>query len=493
MPLPAPPTDDTSVATFASKIRTKYPGAYDDMDDESLARATLKKHPEYHDMLPKGFTMDPPTQFEKERTGDKPGFWKNLGDSLPSLSSLAATANPVTGPAALAYNAAKGLYDTVTNAPKRAKEEYAADKGMSPATRVAGAAAAPVAPLVGISPEKMRDSASKGDTAGIVGQLALPTALAAAPMLKEAGGKALDALDERSVPKDIEAGKSGILRVLKPKPGAGGAAADALEKSVHTAVDEGDLPKIFRESPLKGKGAAVMGDAIDKIDAYQDKLWEEGHQAPVSRRVNMPFDSTKVQARALGVIDDAAERTSTPAQVSQARRWVANAFKPNLTVGTVDKMIRTLNAEIKEPPEAWGPIGARVRMEALKGLRDSLDDHLEQPYQGQPGEIGVRNVNTRWGALDAIKQRLGERYWSEWQKQAARDGSPVPSWMRAYAFAHPGGVALVAGARLTGSMMAPADAEVFASSAKKLAGTRMTPRPTGQVGMVGRLPKGPTP
>lgn len=485
MPLPAPPTDDTStsqVSAFASKIRTKYPGAYDDLDDESLARATLKKFPQYHDMLPKGFTMDPPTQFERDRTGDKPGFLSAVGSDI---------AGAVKGIAGVGVDpeqtvkAAKGVYQNLADIVPHEKEQKAAGRSL-PYRAVAA-----VGQAIGVPTRSMEESAEKGDAGGVLGHAVVPSALAAAPLIGEGLGAVRDSMAERAIPANIEAGKSGILRVLKPKPGAGGAAADALEKSVHTAVDEGDLPKIFRETPLKGKGAAVMGDAIDKIDAYQERLWDEGHAAPIARRPQMPVDSTPVQSRALSVIDDAIERTSTPAQVAQARRWVANAFKPGLTLENADKMIRSLNNEIKEPPEAWGPVGARVRMEALKGLRDTIDDHLEQPYQGQPGEVGVRNVNTRWGALQAIKERLGERYWSEWQKSAG--ASPVPSWMRAYAFAHPGGASLVMGARLTGAMFNPDDPSVFSSAAKKLAGTRIEPRPTGQIGMVGRLPKGPTP
>lgn len=35
---------------LVDKIRAKYPGAYDDMDDASLTKAILAKHPEYEDL-----------------------------------------------------------------------------------------------------------------------------------------------------------------------------------------------------------------------------------------------------------------------------------------------------------------------------------------------------------------------------------------------------------------------------------------------------------
>ena len=35
---------------LAQRIRAKYPGAYDDMDDAALEKAVLAKHPEYADL-----------------------------------------------------------------------------------------------------------------------------------------------------------------------------------------------------------------------------------------------------------------------------------------------------------------------------------------------------------------------------------------------------------------------------------------------------------
>src|SRR5258706_15994025 len=36
---------------FANKIRTKYPGQYDDLSDTDLTSKILSKHPQYNDMV----------------------------------------------------------------------------------------------------------------------------------------------------------------------------------------------------------------------------------------------------------------------------------------------------------------------------------------------------------------------------------------------------------------------------------------------------------
>lgn len=59
-PQPITSQTDPQVASFASKIRAKFPGAYDDLKDDELATKIVTKHPEYSDMLPKGYGQKKP-------------------------------------------------------------------------------------------------------------------------------------------------------------------------------------------------------------------------------------------------------------------------------------------------------------------------------------------------------------------------------------------------------------------------------------------------
>jgi hypothetical protein len=49
----APTSDQVQIHNFASSIRAKFPGAYDDMDDATLAQRIVAKYPQCSDMLPK--------------------------------------------------------------------------------------------------------------------------------------------------------------------------------------------------------------------------------------------------------------------------------------------------------------------------------------------------------------------------------------------------------------------------------------------------------
>lgn len=50
------PTSPLSVQDFASRIRTKFPGSYDSIPDDELARRIVAKHPEYQDKVSLGAT-----------------------------------------------------------------------------------------------------------------------------------------------------------------------------------------------------------------------------------------------------------------------------------------------------------------------------------------------------------------------------------------------------------------------------------------------------
>ena len=104
---------------LAQRIRAKYPGAYDDMDDAALEKAVLAKHPEYADLAQ---PEQPKAQAQPEQPqGDlgRFGGYKMLGDavinagkaainhpvqSLAMLGGIAAA--PLTGGGSLAATAA---------------------------------------------------------------------------------------------------------------------------------------------------------------------------------------------------------------------------------------------------------------------------------------------------------------------------------------------------------------------------------------------------
>jgi hypothetical protein len=410
--------------------------------------------------------LDQPTRFEQARTGDKQGFLSAVGSDVAGAAS--AIYHIPTNPTGFV----KGVAQNIADIPQHEREQKAAGRSL-PYRAVAAAGQA-----IGVPTRAMEQAADVGDRGAVLGHAVVPAAAAAAPLAFEGARAGLSALDEQAIPGRIAEGKTGLMQVLKPRPGAGGAAADTMEQAVHTAVDEGDLPKIFKDTPLKGKGAAVIGDAVDKIDAYQDQLWQKGHADPIARVVQKnpgaTIDVDLARQRVMAAIgDDISAYRRLPggnAAVDRAVSELDDTFAPGLKLTDADRAVRILNERLKNAPEAWGPIDARIHMESLRALRQGIDDELESN-----GEMGVRNVNQRWGALEKIKTRLGERYWPEWQKEAAKANRPIPGWMRVYVLAHPGGIVPYLGARIAGSMFAPEDADILASAAKKLSKTRLSP------------------
>jgi hypothetical protein len=113
------------------------------------------------------------------------GFWSHVGQSIRSMAPdeipsftdvLKAAGESTMGPAAKALEALHG-----------AATEYAAARQRGHGVPYSAAAGASTA--VGVSPERMEQAASQGDTAGVLGEAAVPTAIAVAPFGVEGAGR----------------------------------------------------------------------------------------------------------------------------------------------------------------------------------------------------------------------------------------------------------------------------------------------------------------
>lgn len=71
---------------LAQKIRAKYPGAYDDMDDAALEKAILAKYPEYADLVEPDRSATAPTQ-EKSLSGFAGNIVKSGGRLIKDVAS----------------------------------------------------------------------------------------------------------------------------------------------------------------------------------------------------------------------------------------------------------------------------------------------------------------------------------------------------------------------------------------------------------------------
>lgn len=395
---------------------------------------------------------------------EKPG----MASELAGVAERAVSGLYKTGMQAF-FNPTGLLTDTYQSVKPIATGEAYKERRKEGYGRAYAALAPPAAMATGVNLPSMEQAAREGRIAGVLAEAAVPaaTVVAGAAGKEFFGPEMTEARAMRATPAMLEKGQRGMLQFLRETPGKGGAKASAMARDVDIATKSGDLPQIFRDAPITEKNARAVGEVVDKIDDYQDRLWNGMHEAPVSRHPNAPVDTQGALRESLSEIEPADRRVSSPAQIRSAETWLKQMFKPGLTVAEADAAIRRLNTEIKQPPEAWGPIGARVRMTALRQLRQRVDETLTAN-----GEVSIREANQRWGALDHIKEKLAERYAQQWLKDANKPA--IPSWMHAYAFANAHRLAIGLGARLAG-MLAPGEVDAFIDAGKSYAGARVPP------------------
>lgn len=286
-------------------------------------------------------------------------------------------------------------------------------------------------------------------------------------------------------------GLNKIEKASNPKVGKAGKTAQSFRNDLDTAKEH--LSKIARDTPdsssflerTLGKGDPEWySETAGNISDYKDQLWDKEHTEPVTRQKHQLFNYNNK------VIEDATKEIDTQDDQDQSAKaidWIHKEIPRIKTVGEADSRIRRLNAEIKSLPETYGPVGARVRLEALKSIRENLDQRLSEL-----GESGVKKSNKEWGSLRNIEDRLRERYFQETGKAAK--SSPIPDWFHLYGFGGIHGASLGAGLRL-GSMLKPSPSVNLVRGMRELGKSGMEPTPpvrpsTYQPGPVPRAPIG---
>lgn len=160
---------------FAAKVRAKYPGAYDHVNDATLVQKITDKYPEYKDHI----ASYAPTQFEQDR---QPGMGSGLGGHL-----LSAGKNLVSGLLNGAVtNPTEAAGSGVAQAGQMAADDLDRKQaGRSTAYRIGAPLAQTVVP--GLNPHAMERAADRGDAGGVLGEAAIPALAAGATYGVKAG------------------------------------------------------------------------------------------------------------------------------------------------------------------------------------------------------------------------------------------------------------------------------------------------------------------
>lgn len=339
-----------------------------------------------------------------------------------------------------AYGAAKGINKlvgdplgkaaSVSSIPKEYHERR--QSGYNPAY----AAAAPVlAPQVGVNLPAMEHEADVGHTRGVAMEAAVPAAEAiggeALSQAFKPGGFGTKYLENRRLrvgPENIEAG-------LDMPGGKRGQKAEDMRQNIQVAT--ADLAEIGRETPGKvtrmltrTSNAEALHDLAEKIDARQEDMWEKGHEPGIQRHAQAPIDQNRIVAAGRNELTAAATQANAT-EAAAASKWLDDQNVP-MTLEHADNLIREINEDLKGKgaETRYGPLQVRTRQAVVKALRAEVDRVL-----GDAGEAGVKAVNRRWGALDAIKGRLRENAVAAARKEN-KEGF-LPQWAHTYAFLHP--------------------------------------------------------
>lgn len=274
-----------------------------------------------------------------------------------------------------------------------------------------------LSPLVpGLNPESMEKRADVGDTAGIVGEAAVPTAAAIAPSIIKGGRKLLTTPPAERAANLYE-------RTVAP----GGTKAEGQLESRQTfkqaapylAQQERQTPVINKqiEGQFKGQDLGVM-NYRQNAQAAAHNLWSQ-----IEPRARM-YETTLLEPTKAGVTAPQAVRSTvnpTEAQLNPAKvagvQGLADFTGKIGTVGEALQRIQELNAD--KGVQAYEKALPDKQAELLKGdptiegkitaantLRDQVFDSIEK--HGNPDDANwIRKARSDYGALTEVAKNLG--------------------------------------------------------------------------------------
>jgi hypothetical protein len=262
---------------------------------------------------------------------------------------------------------------------------------------------------------------------------------------------------------------------------AGKGAPEELSAARDLDIAKKDLAQIARKSPITAKGSAGAFAHGKAILDYAANLWETEHAPPIARNVNTVIDSQALAQDAKKVLTPEAI-ASDPANAPVAKRlnnWIDMTVAQPRTLGSADKLLRELNADIEaasaSATKPYGQLQMRVKQAVVEGLRKQIEATLTGA-----GESGVAEVNQRYGALKNLAGRAIDQGLAE--ARAEGRTSVIPPWVHAYNFVHPtaGGVATSVGAGIHPSGMSifkPTPSKMLSKGMKRLGSSNLEAPP----------------
>jgi len=277
--------------TLAQRIRAKYPGAYDDMDDAALERSVLAKHPEYSD-LPRTSVVPATPQATQSSGLNLPtnmgisaqhSLWERIKSAAgQGPSQLGATLGQATVEPLLQSNTqVPGTGVTVGDATRSAQEFIQKGGSLAASLMGPGAGEAGIAAL----PSTERAGQALGAVRGAIGK----TPVELTPEAQQAASRAYE-LGQRGS-RGVAAINKFMTRMTKPdaEPLTFGEARDWYSGMKPSVIERLSTSGSIQKAVAEFKVA--LGDSIKNaaqregmLKTYEDAM-QEYHKAAVMKAV----------------------------------------------------------------------------------------------------------------------------------------------------------------------------------------------------------------
>jgi len=419
------------------------------------------------------------TQYEQERNPkNQPGFFRTAaGDVAGVVQGLGEMA---TGdPAKTAGRAAETVSKTMSDYAARKAEKRSPIYNLL-STGVEGTGL--------FDPSGMEEASNVGNKRAILGHAAVPAALATLPGMKDVPKE----LSERVIePRNVRIGTEKVGAALKVPTSEEAIAASQGSKARTLGLDEArdlsiardDLAEIERTRPVTTKGANGMYARAKNTFDYARDLWQQSHKKQIGRHAMMPMDpKSLIDVGEKVLTPEAVENNPTEARA--ARRWLQGIAKKR-TMASMDELLRYINDDIDRPDafDKYGNLGLQTKVAVAKQIREDIDNGLEAA-----GEIGVRDTNKRYAALQTVGARMIKEAIAE-DVKGAREGK-FPPWLHAYTFLHPSLESILSvGAGINPArMFHPSSSKMLAKGMTRLAKSDLAPPKIKTPAYVGKSP-----
>ena len=373
------------------------------------------------------------------------GFWQAASQDVAGLAKAAVTP-PVVGAAQQLYEGVKGAPERFRlgveqgTTPERLEYQRRISEGYTP---LYAGGFAPVGEAAGVNVQQMEQNAALGDTAGVLGRAAVPTALATAPLTAKPAraalrGTAAKVPTVREVALNLQGSKGprvGTPGLPKEAAGLPQAALDGAEGVIKAAAPTGtnqgfaanvyaaagDLAEIGRKIDLSAsKGGVRRPDLrpaafVEAADAHLAEMYATERAPQIKRHANAPVKVRLGPDAEMGLQYLKRSAGSLPdVEATTLRSIAAKASETGVVpLAEADQLARVANQHLKNFESMTGAqkteaLSKTPKLAGLKALDVGLGKNVNTVLT-ELGERGVRSYERRYAGVSEVRDGVASR------------------------------------------------------------------------------------